>query len=192
MINIQFLPNIDRNRVDTSSFKTKWDELKDLKYDYVDCVVHCEMQLLQRFLSNAYLNIHKVFNYIGCNKAPCWLCWHTLKSVTNCFEMREPHLKVYARWWPPSFHGESGYRLSETLNGLLKHMNHCIMSSSESRPTMSDLGPLELRGHKTMYGHNKRRRGQDMSLLTTEELREMDLDADWGILARESMRPQHE
>ncbi|KAI1411707.1 hypothetical protein F5Y13DRAFT_191015 [Hypoxylon sp. FL1857] len=63
--------------------------------------VHCEMRILDYVLENR--DPTKFFNYIGCSKGPCWLCYHTLKFMAPGIGMRAPHWKLYPVWEPPRF-----------------------------------------------------------------------------------------
>lgn len=69
---------------------------------WVSLWMHCEMQILEKLLHCQCHDPHQ-FNYIGCSKSPCWLCHHALKKMTSKFEMRDPHLKLYPGWKPPTF-----------------------------------------------------------------------------------------
>ncbi|KAI4869062.1 hypothetical protein F4820DRAFT_61277 [Hypoxylon rubiginosum] len=75
--------------------------------DWACLWVHCEMQILELLLTRDH---SKFFNYIGCSKGPCWLCYHTVKNMTSKFEMREPHLKLYPGWKPPAFKDSPPHR----------------------------------------------------------------------------------
>ncbi|KAI1388338.1 uncharacterized protein F4822DRAFT_443391 [Hypoxylon trugodes] len=63
--------------------------------------VHCEMQLFDLIMCDEHPE--KFFNYIGCSKGPCWLCYHVLKYMTSRFRMRKSSLKLYPQWKPPKF-----------------------------------------------------------------------------------------
>ncbi|KAI0121547.1 hypothetical protein F4776DRAFT_221228 [Hypoxylon sp. NC0597] len=74
----------------------KEDEERFMKeYSYLRVLekprVHCEMRILDFFLRNT--NLNNFFNYIGCSKGPCWLCYHTLKYMAPEFRMRASHWK---------------------------------------------------------------------------------------------------
>ncbi|KAI1649588.1 uncharacterized protein F4817DRAFT_313729 [Daldinia loculata] len=75
----------------------KWYHIKD----HPICgSSHCEMQMLEYLLTHNDANF---FNYIGCSKGPCWLCYYILSSMTSQFKMGQSHFKLYPSWLPPEF-----------------------------------------------------------------------------------------
>ncbi|KAI1084454.1 hypothetical protein F5B20DRAFT_593511 [Whalleya microplaca] len=90
---------------------------------WIPTIVHCEMRMLEKLLSSSDRSVF--FDYIGCSKGPCWLCYHTLTNMTTQFKMREPHLKIYAAWEPPSFNDNQANR--ERCIEVLKGLNNEVM-----------------------------------------------------------------
>lgn len=72
----------------------------NVRYNPVSILQHCEMQMLRFLLPRSISNY---FNYIGCSRGPCWLCYHVLVNIRSKFNMRQSHLKLYAQWDPPDF-----------------------------------------------------------------------------------------
>ncbi|KAK6955334.1 hypothetical protein Daesc_002967 [Daldinia eschscholtzii] len=86
---------------------------------------HCEMQMLEFVLANQ----ESIFyNYIGCSKGPCWLCYHVLVNMTSQFEMRPSHFKLYPRWLPPHFTKNQAHKeqFVAVLKLLTKEMRRLI------------------------------------------------------------------
>ncbi|KAI0884733.1 uncharacterized protein GGS22DRAFT_200429 [Annulohypoxylon maeteangense] len=94
------LNNQSHSSVDPSTVRRKPRDLswqgRILKiWDHAPFVVHCEMQILELLLRQGS---SKFFNYIGCSKGACWLCYHAITMMAPEFTRREPHLKLYPRW----------------------------------------------------------------------------------------------
>ncbi|MCJ1403201.1 hypothetical protein MMC11_006424 [Xylographa trunciseda] len=56
--------------------------------------VHCEMQLMMYFLREG---APKPYDWFGCSKKSCWLCWHMMIQNQK-FSMKDTHRKLYPRW----------------------------------------------------------------------------------------------
>lgn len=101
---------------------------------------HCEMQVLEMLLDRPSQS--DFFDYIGCNKGPCWLCYHTLINMTKNFQMRKPHLKICATWDPPAFKNnpKSRERCLEVLSALGEEMKRLakIEPTPKSIPSQPD------------------------------------------------------
>ncbi|ETS80217.1 hypothetical protein PFICI_07746 [Pestalotiopsis fici W106-1] len=64
--------------------------------------VHCEIQLLEHLLDTLGEPVLKEFyDFIGCSKAPCWLCDFLVRHATG-FKMSESHAGVYTNWALPT------------------------------------------------------------------------------------------
>jgi len=61
--------------------------------------VHAEIQLLLHICRHDYPG-SAVFNYIGCSKRNCFLCWNLLRSYGK-FPTRGSHGKLYNGWMIP-------------------------------------------------------------------------------------------
>ncbi|OTA65251.1 hypothetical protein K449DRAFT_431844 [Hypoxylon sp. EC38] len=95
-------------------------------------LVHCEMRILDFLLRTP--NPNDFFNYIGCSKGPCWLCYHTLKYMAPEIGMRAPHWKLYPAWGPPRFQESSHHRehFIEILLFLDKRIKDLLNSAGNS------------------------------------------------------------
>lgn len=60
--------------------------------------LHCEIQLLQYF---SQPGAPPCFDYIGCSKKSCWLCWQLIGHFGK-FTTKESHRMLYPMWAAPS------------------------------------------------------------------------------------------
>ncbi|OBT41398.1 hypothetical protein VE00_09169 [Pseudogymnoascus sp. WSF 3629] len=87
--------NFKENR---KKVKTKARKLEILKADFEKEVrVHAEIQVLMQLVDgkNDEKSGLKEFDYIGCSKKSCYLCWNLLNGF---YRVRGSHGKVYPRW----------------------------------------------------------------------------------------------
>ncbi|KAI0002804.1 hypothetical protein F4779DRAFT_634973 [Xylariaceae sp. FL0662B] len=122
----------------------------------ISCYMHCEMQLLQDLTSSDLDRLKGLSRYFGCSKAPCWLCWHVLKNTRREFEMREPHLKVYARWEPPTIRDMDKVCFEDVLFQLQQELKQKFEDRSvfEHREIGPDSGPPQQRGSFSEFFFN--------------------------------------
>jgi hypothetical protein len=126
--------------------------------------VHCEMQLLMYFLDSG----EKCFDYFGCSKKSCWLCWQMIQENGKC-SMKGTHRKIYPRWaFPYPFSKEQASvakGLIGAYNKMLSAVNGKVVSgedidTSETMPqTSARLSPslhrAQLAGAGSrLYGRN--------------------------------------
>ncbi|KAK3348856.1 hypothetical protein B0T25DRAFT_230661 [Lasiosphaeria hispida] len=85
--------------------KTRWTKNKLLQaFDNLKSStwqVHAEMQLLPSYMEVMSTN-SSVFEYIGCSKKSCFLCWHFL-DLLGGIKTRGCHGKLYSLWDIPDF-----------------------------------------------------------------------------------------
>lgn len=91
----------------SGSKRSKWTKNKLLqKFDALRSSTwetHAEMQLLPAYIEAKSRN-DSVFDYIGCSKRSCFLCWHFLDHVAG-IKTRGCHGKLYTLWNLPNFQG---------------------------------------------------------------------------------------
>jgi hypothetical protein len=78
--------------------KTKARKLEILQRDFEkDVRVHAEIQTLMNFVDqkNDKKARLREFDYIGCSKKSCYLCWSLLRGF---YRVRGCHGKIYPRW----------------------------------------------------------------------------------------------
>ncbi|KAI1479455.1 hypothetical protein F4774DRAFT_409887 [Daldinia eschscholtzii] len=97
----------------------------DVRQNCISAWNHCEMQMLEFVLAKEE---SRFYNYIGCSKGPCWLCYHVLVNMTSQFEMRPSHFKLYPRWLPPNFTKDQAHKeqFVAVLKLLTKEMRRLI------------------------------------------------------------------
>ncbi|KAL7624377.1 hypothetical protein AAE478_005941 [Parahypoxylon ruwenzoriense] len=120
-------------------------QVSEKKEDRASVWLHCEMQIVEYLLTQ---NDSNFYNYIGCSKGPCWLCYHSLEYMAPNFEMRQPHLKLYPRWLPPEYKGNAEHRkrfvrvlkfLNNEMGSLLRPENKDQLRSYTLNPDCPDI-----------------------------------------------------
>ncbi|OTB12926.1 hypothetical protein K445DRAFT_25054 [Daldinia sp. EC12] len=115
--------------------KESMEAFHDVEQNCISAWNHCEMQMLEFVLAKEE---SRFYNYVGCSKGPCWLCYHVLVNMTSQFEMRPSHFKLYPRWLPPNFTKDQAHkeRFVAVLKLLTKEMRRLIdlRKGGEYRP----------------------------------------------------------
>ncbi|KAK0615560.1 hypothetical protein B0T17DRAFT_497172 [Bombardia bombarda] len=105
----------------SSSKKTKWTKNK-LIQDFNSLKsssreIHAEIQLMPRYIEATTLAHDSVFQYIGCSKRSCFLCWHFLRLFAH-ISTRGCHGKLYNLWNVPDFQGLSTVDTPPVMSAL--------------------------------------------------------------------------
>ncbi|KAF2500544.1 hypothetical protein BU16DRAFT_557007 [Lophium mytilinum] len=116
---------------------------------------HCELQLLDKFLDET-----DVYDYFGCSKLSCFVCWGVLKGTR--YRTRDTHAKVYHSCAFPFTlsKGESRYQLLLALKKVQDYMTERVLrqalDTDYAFPDNASLaetldGPQEWQGKSTRH-----------------------------------------
>ncbi|KAK8052331.1 hypothetical protein PG993_003716 [Apiospora rasikravindrae] len=81
--------------------------------------VHCEIQLLKHFVRQG--GSGPFFDYIGCSKKSCWLCWQLLGHF-GAYTTKGTHRMIYPMWAFPAESLPSQIQFARALNATYKDM----------------------------------------------------------------------
>lgn len=96
--------------------------------------IHAEIQLMLHMCGN-HGSRSISFDYIGCRKRSCFLCWHFLRSYGR-FRTRGTHGKLYNSW---TIREAKGIRNEE-----LKKLQHCIFETEKALVSTLSCGEVSV------------------------------------------------
>ena len=99
--------------------------------------VHCEMQLLMKFLQPG---AEKCEDYFGCSKKSCWLCWEMIQQHDK-YSMKDTHRKIYPRWAFPYNFSPSQAKIAEGLRAAYNGMMSLLQEKVIKGTALETLAP---------------------------------------------------
>ena len=119
--------------------KTVQQRMEDIVITARDTApVHCEMQLMMHFLRP---ETPTCYDYFGCSKKSCWLCWHMMVQNQK-FSMKDTHRKLYPRWAFSFDFSQPQSNVAEGLRIAYYDMMSLVQDKVIKQANIGSLGPF--------------------------------------------------